>query len=484
MRVCLFTEGTYPFVRGGVSTWCHDLIAGLPEIDFVVYALVGNPGVTAEYALPSNLSQLVAVPLYGHQNLRDYNRIDLGSNTKHRSERALHDEFLPQFEVVLSQIVSGMEHASPVALADALGALYLYFRECDYDWTMRRREVWETALRFFRTEPWHARFMSALEAVELVRALYRYFIPLAIELPVADVSHTSASGLCGIGSIVAKRATGARTLLTEHGIYLRERVLELARSGVPISDRTIKKNFFSAIARATYATSDVISPVCSYNTRWETFYGVPRDRIEVVYNGVDEDRFADLGLSPARPTVAAVLRIDPLKDVPTMIASAAVVRQTIPDVHFKIWGPAPDPAYFATCKALVAELGLEDTVEFMGSTSDPAAAYADAHIVALSSISEGFPYTIIEAMMSAKPVVATDVGGIREAVDRYGYVVPPKNPQRFGNAIAALLADPDGTKRMGQAARAFALERFTQRAFLANYRAMYAGVPVPTPVFA
>ncbi len=474
MRVCLLTEGTYPFVRGGVSTWCHELIAGLPEIEFVVYALIGGPGVVAEYDLPPNVVRLLPVPLYGHQSLRDYNRRDLGPLAKRSSTRALRSEFLPRFEIVLTEIVRGMEHGSPDLLADAFASLYVYFRENDYDWTMRRREVWEMALAFFESEAFHARFMSSLEAVELVRSLYRYFVPLAIELPEADVYHTSASGLCGIGSIVAKRALGARTLLTEHGVYLRERVLELARSGAPISDRTVKKNFFSAVARATYATSDVIAPVCSYNTRWEEFYGVDPGRIEVVYNGVDETRFADLGRSPARPTVCAVLRIDPLKDVPTLIAAAAIVRRSVPDVHFKIWGPAPDLDYYETCTKLVATLELGDTVEFMGSTSDPAAAYADSHVVALSSISEGFPYTIIEAMMSAKPVVATDVGGIREAVDRFGFVVPPKNPQRLGESLAKLLCDPKGTVALGKAARAFALERFTQATFLEHYRALYA----------
>lgn len=482
MRVCLLTEGTYPFVRGGVSTWCHELIAGLPDVEFVVYALVGGPGVVAEYVLPQNVTRLLAVPLYGHQSLRDYNRRDLGERPKRTSRRTLRSEFLPRFAIVLAEIVRGMEHASPHVLADAFASLYRYFRENDYDWTMRQRDVWDMALAFFGREPFHARFMSSLEAVELVRSLYRYFIPLAIELPEADVYHTSASGLCGIGSIVAKSALGARTLLTEHGVYLRERVLELARSGVPISDRTVKKNFFSAVARATYATSDTIAPVCSYNTRWEEFYGVAAERITVVYNGVDETRFVDSARSPARPTVAAVLRIDPLKDVPTLIAAADVTRRSIPDVHFKIWGPAPDLAYFDLCKKRVADLDLGETVSFMGSTSDVAGAYADSHVVALSSISEGFPYTIIEAMMSAKAVVATDVGGIREAVDRYGFVVPPKNPQRLGESLAALLADPVGTAALGRAARTFALERFTQTTFLKKYRALYGAPARAEPV--
>ncbi len=482
MRVCLLTEGTYPYVRGGVSTWCNDLVTGLPDVEFVIYAIIGNPTGRLEYTPPRNVSQLISLPLWGHERLTEYNASQIGGGKRARSVTELRTRFIPLFRTFLEQMLRGITYAEPGVLTSTIGDLYRYFREHDYDWTMRRPEMWDMAMELFAAQAFHARFMSSLEAIELVRSLYRYLIPLAIELPRCDVYHTSASGLTGIPAIAAKEVLGLPVLLTEHGVYLRERVLALARAGFPFSDRIIKKNLFSAIARATYAVSDVVAPVCKYNTTWERYYGVPDERVRVIYNGVDETRFEDRDVSPAVPTVSAVLRIDPLKDVPTMIAAAAVVRAQIPNVAFKIWGPAPDVAYFETCKALVAELDLADTVEFMGSTSDPAAAYAESHIVALSSISEGFPYTIIEAMMSAKPVVATDVGGIREAVDRFGHVVPPKNPQRFGEAIVALLADLEGTKALGRAARAFALERFTQETFLANYRDLYADRALASPI--
>ncbi|MBV8354394.1 MAG: GT4 family glycosyltransferase PelF, partial [Candidatus Eremiobacteraeota bacterium] len=401
MRVCLLTEGTYPYVRGGVSTWCHDLISQMPEVEFVVYAIVANPSGRTEYVLPANISRLLTVPLWGHERLAEYNPRDLGAGKRARSVRALRERFIPLLRDFLNQVMRGMEYADPAALSEAIAALYLYFRDHDYDWTLRRHETWDAALAAFCTQGWHARFTTSLEAIELVRSLYRYLIPLAIELPECDVVHASAAGLCGIAAVAHKQTRGTPVLVTEHGVYLRERVLALARAGFPFSDRVIKKNLFSAVARATYACGDVIAPVCNYNTIWERYYGVPEDRVRVIYNGVDEERFADVETSPDVPTVAAVLRIDPLKDVPTMIASAATVRRRIPNVQYHIWGPAPDPDYLATCEKLIDDLGLRETVFLKGPTRAPAQAYAGSHVVALSSISEGFPYTVIEAMMCA-----------------------------------------------------------------------------------
>ncbi len=479
MRSLLVTEGTYPYVRGGVSTWCHLLISGLSEVDFMVFALVGNPSNATEYEIPTNVVRTIALPLWGHERMEEYSGADLRSELR-RDPRALREEFVPLFAAFLDEIVRGMESAHPQRLVDAIGGIYTYFRKHDYDWTMRREEVWNVTLAQFRASAWHDRFMSALEAIELTRSFYRYLAPLAIEIPASDIVHTSAAGLCGLVAVAAKSALGIPVVLTEHGVYLRERVLELARAGFPFSDRSIKKNLFSAIARATYAVADVIAPVCSYNATWERFYGVPEDRILVIYNGVDQTRFDDRNHRPERPTVTAMVRIDPLKDLETLVASAPFVRERFPDVVFDIWGPVHDEAYNLRVLELVRALGLESCIRFRGSTSDPAAAYAEASVVALSSISEGFPYSVIEAMMCAKPVVATDVGGAREAIGDCGTVVPPKRPQRLAEALCDLLARPEEAVALGKKARARALELFTLDGCLTNYRVLYANMASPT----
>ncbi len=475
MRVCLLTEGTYPFVRGGVSTWCHDLIGGLPEIAFEVFALVGNPSGSPEYELPSNVTRLLDVPLWGHERLTEYNARDLKSEGR-RNSRELKCEFVPLFTTFLSEVLRGMEYASPSILVQSVAELYRYFRVHDYDWTMRRSETWDVALHLFQSQVWHARFMTSLEAIELVRTIYRYLAPLAVELPECDLMHVSVAGLCALPAVAANYLHGTPVILTEHGVYLRERILALASAGFPFSDRAIKKNFFSAVARAAYAASNIIAPVCTYNTTWEHYYGVDPERVRVIYNGVDETRFADRDRWPEVPTVTAVLRIDPLKDVITMIASARTVKAAIPNVRYELWGPVHDRDYDVACRALVSDLGLEDTVHFMGPTKSPADAYANASVVALSSISEGFPYTIIEAMMCGKPVVATDVGGVREAIGDFGAVVPPKRPERFGEALIPFLTDVAFARSVGKGARDRALEHFTQDRFLRTYRELYDDV--------
>src|SRR5205085_2381650 len=110
----------------------------------------------------------------------------------------------------------------------------------------------------------------------------------------------------------------------------------------------------------------------------------------------------------ARPTVVAAARVFPLKDLETMIRAAEVARREIPDVHFVVYGSLDaDVPYVEGCRALVAELGLEATFEFGGFHPKPAEVYVEGDISALSSISEGFPFTVLESMACARPVVAT-----------------------------------------------------------------------------
>ncbi|HET9029892.1 MAG TPA: glycosyltransferase, partial [Candidatus Aquilonibacter sp.] len=87
-----------------------------------------------------------------------------------------------------------------------------------------------------------------------------------------------------------------------------------------------------------------------------------------------------------------------------------------------------------------------------------------------------FPFTIIEAMMCAKPVVATDVGGVREAIGPFGTVVPPKRPDRLGEALIPYLRDPAYARSVGERARERALAEFTQSTFLERYAELYSNV--------
>jgi glycosyltransferase involved in cell wall biosynthesis len=112
-------------------------------------------------------------------------------------------------------------------------------------------------------------------------------------------------------------------------------------------------------------------------------------------------------------------------------------------------------------------------VIFAGFAASAEAAYNEGDFVVLSSISEGFPYSVVEAMMCGRTVVGTAVGGVPEALEGCGIVVEPRNPQAMAEACLQLLKNPDLTRTMGQLARAIALDQFSLQQCNAAYMSTY-----------
>ena len=135
--------------------------------------------------------------------------------------------------------------------------------------------------------------------------------------------------------------------------------------------------------------------------------------------------------------------------------------------------PAGNEAYAAACRATAAGLGLTDAVTWAGPCRSSRDAFAVGQVAALSSISEGMPYTVLEAMMCGRPTVSTDVGGVAEAVGDAGLVVPPRDPQAFGEACIALLTSPDLRAATGHSGRQRALREYTLDRCLTAYRGRY-----------
>jgi glycosyltransferase involved in cell wall biosynthesis len=127
----------------------------------------------------------------------------------------------------------------------------------------------------------------------------------------------------------------------------------------------------------------------------------------------------------------------------------------------------------------VKELKLEANVIFMGRTNEPEKAYNVGDVVALSSITEAFPFAAIEAMACGKPVVATDVGGTREAVEGCGILVRSRNSAELGRAIVRLLKDKPLRTRLGDAALKKAREKFELSASTDRYRVLYEELLAP-----
>ena len=349
----------------------------------------------------------------------------------------------------------------------------------------RSRDSLIRALRTFLPPPWYDKtrratlIPSRLAAFEDSHGYLRSRLLPArrAELPRVDLTHSTAAAFCGIPCIIAKLKWGTPYLLTEHGVYLREQYLNLGASAKSLYVRWFLFRLVNMIVDLNYAHADQVSPVCHYNTRWESWRHVDAARIRVIHNGADPVRFSPSPRQPnTRPTVVSVGLIFPLKGQLGLIEAAARVRQSVPDVHFKLYGSASDEQYFRSCRERVAALGLEAHVTFAGTTSEPWTVFREADVVALASISEAFPYALVEAMLTSAAVIATDVGGVREALGQTGLLVPPHDPAALAEGITALLRNADERERLGRQARERALQWFTERRFVDAYRQTYAAI--------
>ncbi|WP_066293584.1 GT4 family glycosyltransferase PelF [Arthrobacter sp. B6] len=477
MRILLTTEGTYPYFQGGVSTWAHELVNGLPEHEFVVAAVIGNPEVAPAFKIPAN-TRVVPIPLWGTEKVDEYihpsTRIRRRRVLRGRSrERALADLLLPAYEELVGNL---LEPREPRELGAAIADIAEYCENNDLHAALRDPRCWQLVRARLSEHPLLGQ-ISMADAIDFARSLYRYLTPLAVPLPDVDVAHSSGAALCALPALAAKLHHGVPLLLTEHGVYVRERVLHLVRDDTPLLRKVLLGNLYRAIARCAYAHADIVLPVCEYNTRWEYQLGADPGRLRVVYNGVNPDEFAPRVVELNRPTIAYVGRIEPLKDVLGLITALNMVRREIPDVLLRIHGPDDDRRYAERCRLAVAGMQLEDNVVFEGPTQDPARAYQESDVVVLCSVSEGFPYTVVEAMCTGRPVVATAVGGVPEALNRPELLVEPQNPRALADALVSLFRQtPAERAAIGEEFRERAVRLFSQDRFLEAYRALYLGV--------
>ncbi|MGW3434219.1 DUF3492 domain-containing protein [Streptomyces melanosporofaciens] len=528
MRVGLLTEGGYPYATGDARVWCDRLVRGLAQHEFEVYALSRGPGQEAGGwgALPHHVGLVRTAPLWGEPERRR------GGRGGRRQRRRFAEHFGELAAAISAPYGSGAPHGSGVpgrstAEADrfANGLHGLADLAAEYGGlsaALRSEDAVRTLERACRTlgAPHGAHQVRVADLLTVTEALERALRPLSLDwygegaggdpgLSGVDLCHAATGGAALLPGLLAKRRFGTPLLLTEYGVRLRECYLAGAAGGRPLPGpvRTLLATFHGRLAAEAYARADLITPGNTHTRRWQERCGADRERLRTVYPGMDAARFAEVGEQGAAPsggddrTLVWVGRIEPPKDVIALLHAFAEVRRWQPDARLRIIETrrGEDPGtdgYPAHCRALAEHLFPDEAADAHSAGDNPvsferlgdpevptlADAYGAGCVVVLSSVVEGFPVGLVEAMFCGRATVSTDVGAVCEVIGGTGLVVPPRNPRALADACLAMLGDPERCARLGAAARARALELFTVEQNVAAFRGIYLELMSHCPV--
>ncbi|MEV2194476.1 DUF3492 domain-containing protein [Streptomyces phaeochromogenes] len=558
MRIGLLTEGGYPYVSGDARLWCDRLVRGLGQHEFDIYALSRSEQQEDEgwIELPPQVSRVRTAPLwtaeddgvgYGRRARRRFAECyeelaaavcagdaPVGSAAFEGSAGAVGG--IGSVGSVGSAVAAGSAGVAGVAggggaaggaSAGASAAVADRFGNALYGLAELARDEGglvgalrsETAVRALERA---CRAPGALRAARGARVpdlltvaaqVERTLRPLSLDwyeddgLGSVDLCHATSGGAAALPGLLARHFAGVPLLVTEYGVQLRAHYLgareDLEGRAASSSARALLAAFHGRLAAEAYRQAEIITPGNTHARRWQERCGADRARIRTVYPGMEASRFSDVGESAEAAdadTLVWVGRIEPAKDLISLLHAFAEIRKDEPKTRLRIVGAPAEglegATYLAHCKALAAQLFPDEadgvhtvgdnpvSFEEIGGPEVPTLpeAYEAGAVVVLSSVVEGFPISLVEAMFCGRATVSTDVGAVVEVIGGTGLVVPPRNPRALAEACVSLLGDPERRARLGAAARARALELFTVEQNITAFHSIYLEIIARCPV--
>ncbi|MFD5627286.1 DUF3492 domain-containing protein [Streptomyces sp. NPDC127072] len=527
MRIGLLTEGGYPYVSGDARLWCDRLVRGLGQHEFDIYALSRSERQEDEgwIQLPPQVSRVRTAPLW----MAEDDGVVYGRRARRRFAEAYGELAAAMCEgaeaATVGAGVSGPaggadgSEGGADAEADRFGSALYELAELARDEGgligALRSEGAVRALECACRAPGALRAARAARVPDLLTVaahVERALRPLSLDwyegdgLDSVDLCHATAGGTAALPGLLARHFSGVPLLVTEYGVQLRAHYLASAAVGDVPAVRALLAAFHGRLTSEVYRAAAVITPGNTHARRWQERCGADRAKLRTVYPGMEASRFAEVGEGQetagyADPeTLVWVGRIEPAKDLISLLHSFAEIRKEEPKTRLRIVGaPADGPegaTYLGHCKALAAQLFPDEATgvhavgdnpvsfEEIGGPEVPSLpeAYASGALIVLSSVVEGFPISLVEAMFCGRATVSTDVGAVVEVIGGTGLVVPPRNPRALAEACVALLRDPERRERLGAAARARALELFTVEQNITAFHGIYLDIVSHSPL--
>lgn len=491
-RVLLLLEGTYPYVRGGVSSWVHQMIVGLPEYRFDIVFVGGSRAHYGklQYELPANVGDLRIWYLEDAWLTRKGARCP--GNEVHFAESDRYHDVLRAAPADCSAEISGLlalVTGSPAAIS--------------HDDFLFSYAAWRSIVSSYEKYCTDPNFLNYFWTVRSMHAPVFLLAEIAREVEPPQIIHSVSTGYAGLlGAMLKTRHPESSFLLSEHGIYTKERKIDLSQADWiqdPRSDldvgltedasyiRKLWIDFYQQVGLMTYESADPIISLYEGNRERQVTDGAQRAKTLVIPNGISLERYSDaMSQRDEKPpkVVGFIGRVVPIKDVKTFVRAMRTIVSAVPEAEAWIIGPTEeDEDYANECESLVQGLGLEGKVKFLGFQNVPEM-MPQLGLMVLTSISEAQPLVILEAYAAGVPCVATDVGSCRELIEggsaegdrelgHAGAVTAIANPGETAQACIELMTD-DEKWRQAQTAGYERVTRFyTEELMFERYANLY-----------
>lgn len=464
MRICLIAEGSYPYVTGGVSSWIQGLMTSMKEHEFIIYAIGAETKQKGKYKyqFPSNLIEIKEIFLdeYQFEEKKWGQRYNFTAQQKE------------SFKALLSNMNVNWEELFDLIRSNKFSNISDFLSSKDY---------------FDLVESLGRQQYSQVPFTELFWTISSMLLPLLSIIrhdpPEADVYHAVSTGYAGVIGTLAKYLYNKPLMLTEHGIYSREREEEIIKADwVKGYFKDIWINYFYTLSNSIYMAADQVITLFNRNKEIEVELGCPEDKIQIIPNGVNVDDYQNLVTIPKDDIIriGAIVRIVPIKDIKTMIQSFALVEKEISNIELYIMGPVEEnPTYYDECIQIVEALGVEHVIftglvnikDYLGKMD----------FLLLTSISEGQPLAILEGLACRKPFICTNVGGCKELLmgvehdlfGQAGFIVPVMHYEEIARYIIELCKNHKMREQFGENGYERVKNNYTRRAFISSYRELY-----------
>lgn len=459
MKVGIIVEGTYPYITGGVSSWLQTLMINLPDIEFkVIYLGPTDKKKEFVYEIPKNVSEIWSQSLFS----------DYKGNGK-----------IDQASFITSKIRNLVDINWSNRVEESQEILRLMLKN-DLATIMKRKEFWNAMVDIYQ------RYIPDEGFTRYFWTVKGLFLPIinAFEIappPKCDVYHSITTGYAALKALSGKYRHNSKLIISEHGIYHREREREIITSKfIPEFYKAPWITLFKLISTISYRETDILTTLFRKNQLFQLELGANKNKMRIIPNGIDVNKFDVKKKSHAGFVIGFVGRVTQIKDLKTALKAVKMVSEEFEDIKFLVIGPYDEePEYYDFCLKLREGLGLQDVVEFIGK-ANVLDYYPIIDVLLLSSVSEGQPLVILEAMAAGIPVVATDVGACQELLNdeegKSGFVVPPKDYSTMAMYISKLHEDKDLASIFSRNGKKVVRKKYTLEKMINAYRKMYEDV--------